>query len=162
MRSIFILILIGALSVACSSSTTETTSYKFKVDKIYAKEGRKQWDLFDDKPELYFVIKSKFNSFKSEPRGSGAWEVNYESAENSEFILWDHGEAEFEIMIYDRDNGDNDDDYSSSTFLGFRAFSLVNDADDLVFKQKHFITTDSGTIKLNNEYGGIELDFEKF
>ncbi len=161
LKTVIVLLLLLSLAVACSSKG-ERSSYRFDVKKIYAVEGRKQWDLFDDRPELYFVFKTDDSSFKSEASSRGAWERSFEDPAQNQFTLWDFGASNFEIYVYDSDNGDNDDSTdSSSSFFGDLAFSLINDSDDLVMERKFVITTDSGTIELKNEFGGIVFDYKR-
>ena len=150
-----LLLILITLALSCGSKSNSISTYQITVKEYTAFEGAKQWDLFDDRPELYYSFVTDTDKIESEPSSSGKWQ-HLDVNDRFNIRTSDH---KFSIFLYDDDLGSDNNENSSDSLISAITSELINDTDDIVVKQRITFSGHSGQFNLNNSLGNLVFEY---
>jgi|SaaInlStandDraft_1057018.scaffolds.fasta_scaffold43506_2 hypothetical protein len=159
MERLLSLSLILLVSIACGPDRAPKQNWHFTLLEMGAWEDHKQWDLFDDRPELYASFKMGSDSWSSTSKTHGSW-----TRKNlSETFAFSSSTNILQVELLDDDLGDSDDENEDDGSLwGDILFGLTNDADDEVLKANVEVPTGSGLLRIRNDQGYLLIEYNSF
>ena len=153
------LILICLFALACGQNPPQKRIWNFTLIEMGAWEDGKQWDLFDDRPELYATFEMNSDTWRSSTKSHGSWaryNLNESFAFSSSTNL-------LSVELLDDDHGSDDDSSGDdSSFFEAILSGLVNDADDRVLKATVEIPEGAGLLELKNDQSYLLIEYQSF
>ncbi|MBF0245525.1 MAG: hypothetical protein HQL31_09690 [Planctomycetes bacterium] len=109
---------------------------------------------------MYVRIEDATGNHHTTPRSHGAWKVEPSTSDGDFCFSVITTDSQMTLYLYDDDLGD-EDDHASDDFASELAFSLINDADDLICRGNYTFPANVGSGIVQNAQGGIAFDYER-
>lgn len=161
MFRLLIILVLSAMALACGNSSPPR-EWNFTLIEMGAWENSRQWDLFDDQPELYATFRMGPDAWRSSIRTRGSWtrsqlDESFSFTSSSNLLIVEVLDDDFgsdDDLLYDDDPMEEE-----TSFLQSLIFGAVNDADDRVLKASVEIPDGAGILQLRNEQGYLLLEY---